>query len=39
MKKNSIKLPMNTKFLIDSGDFIEVNSIFFSFSDAANHLE
>ena len=39
MKKNTIKLPMNSKFLTDSGEFVEVNSLFFSFSDAANHLE
>jgi hypothetical protein len=39
MKKNTIKLPTTTKYLIDSGEFIEVNSIFFSFPDAANHLE
>jgi hypothetical protein len=39
MKKNTKKLPKNTKILIDSGQFIEVNSIFFSFADAANHLE
>jgi hypothetical protein len=28
MKKNTKKLPKNTKILIDSGQFIEVNSIF-----------